>query len=266
MNTVKKYAILCFGIIAVAASAQKIGVNTETPAAGTTLHIDGKGNTANGQNAEDDVVITSSGQLGIGTTTPAANVKAEVNGTFKLTGGGEEERILMSDPYGNASWQYFALGDFATLFQIDGTMPMNMQEGQEFIATGNVQLLPNQLNIRSDGQSSIFIPKGRYLISMESNIDLFHEYGNAKLWNKTDNVELFHTIYQIHQSGSAIYIDLEKETEIDARFTPIDAYARGLDYIAPMPYVHPDDPNKPLRFFMRLSIIRIQGHFNEVDD
>ncbi|MDR1653344.1 MAG: hypothetical protein LBS01_06820 [Prevotellaceae bacterium] len=266
MNTIRKYTIILFSIFAVAASAQKIGINTETPAAGTTLHIDGQGNTVNGQNVADDVVVTSSGQLGIGTTTPAPNVMLEVNGTFKLTGGGEEARILMSDPHGNASWQYFALGDFATLFQINGTMPMNMEAGKEFIAQGTVKMVPNQLNIRTDGKSSITVPPGRYLISMESNIDNFHEYGIAKIWNKTEGVQLFHTVYQLYQSGSAVYIDLDKESELDARFTPIDARSRGLDYIAPLPYTDPDDPSRPLPFFVRFNIVRIQGNFDEVED
>lgn len=260
MNTVKKIltisAILFEGINV---SAQKIGINTETPAEGTTLHLDTHGDTFGTNNTLDDVVFTEGGQLGIGIINPDANAKVEVNGSFKMTGGASEDYIMMSDHKGNASWQVFALGDFNTEFEIKFIFP-EVYANQTYVATGDVTLNTNQLDLTTNGSSNITVPEGRYLMALESNIDVINEYGKVQLWNETDDEETFHAIYGIHQNGIAIYLDLNKPTTFHVQFTPIDAYTNGLTYIAPLPYSRSDGGD--LTGSLKLNIVRIQGSWD----
>ncbi|MDR3273480.1 MAG: hypothetical protein LBT29_08380 [Flavobacteriaceae bacterium] len=252
----KKYiTIIALTTITVNVFAQKIGINTDIPAAGTTFHIDAAGNTSNGAGTADDVVVTSAGQLGIGTTTPLPDSKVEINGSFRMRNGAGEERVLMSDEQGNASWQTFALGDFASIFRIDFADSL-MELGKIYTGAGNARFLSNDLDLTTDGFSILTIPKGRYLLMLVSNIKTINEYGKVSLWNETENLETFNIIYGIYQSGASIYIDLEKETTFSIKFTPIDAHSKGLSYVEPLPY-------HDITGFFQLDVVRIQGFFTE---
>ncbi|MBF0577145.1 hypothetical protein [Dysgonomonas sp. GY617] len=258
--------------------SQQIGINTKTPKTGTTLHIDSQGNTSadNTTNTTDDVVVMSDGRLGIGTTSPSditTGVKVEVDGQFRLRQGAALEKILMTDANGNASWQSFSLGDFSSEFVVESpflTIPSGNIYKVQTIATFRF----NQLELKTDGTSSLTIPPGRYLISLSNNLTYisasnnlaeFNEYVKVYLYRMdpaTGNVytpELFYCIYGIDQPGASMFLNFTQETTLCVAFEAINT-GTGVPYVAPLPYNPPADAIYPF-LVMRatIDVLRIQG-------
>ncbi|MCA6067793.1 hypothetical protein JI747_011430 [Chryseobacterium sp. RG1] len=236
--------------------AQKIGINTASPKTGTILHIDAQKNTsaAGDINCEDDVVIDSEGKMGIGKCTVSTDTKLEINGKFRLSEGASNEKILMSDQNGNASWQSFALGDFDTTFHVDMNMA-SIPFGAIYTISGIASLPQNQLELTTDGVSKVTVPAGRYLLSLANNIDVINEYCNVYIYINGQGV--FDKTYDIFQGGASFYMDFAQNSEIEIKFEPLNI-GSGLPYIAPLPYTNPN--GGALHVWADLNIVRIQGN------
>ena len=86
----------------------QVGINTSTPAGNSVFHIDAKGNTINGINYSDDVLIDNNGNIGIGVLSPTAKLESQGSATLapmQITDGKQaKDMLLTSDDAGNASW------------------------------------------------------------------------------------------------------------------------------------------------------------------
>ncbi|MCA6066215.1 hypothetical protein JI747_003430 [Chryseobacterium sp. RG1] len=247
------YISLFIFLFSTTISAQKIGIKTTTPKAGTTLHIDAQGNTptAGNSNCEDDVIVDNDGKMALGKCAVSTDAKLEVNGTFRLSDGAATDRVLMSDGEGNATWQSFALGDFNTTFRVAmdlASMPLGT-----YTISGTASFIENQLELTSDGISKLTIPAGRYLLSLANNIDVINENGIVFIY--INGQPVFDKTYDINQSGATFYVNLTQASEIEVKFQIVDV-GTGLPYIAALPYTNPNGGN--LHMWAQVNVVRIQ--------
>lgn len=150
-------------LFSVGVSAQ-IGINTKTPQG--ILHIDGKGDTSEGENDLDDFVNTEDGLLGIGTVKPEAQIHIKTGGTsenpipgFVLQDGTQGfGHALTRDKNGLIHWVQHtpATGEVAEIQTASAPSPVYLSNG-----TGGSANRTSRMNY---SHLRITLPPGRWLI------------------------------------------------------------------------------------------------------
>jgi hypothetical protein len=97
--------ILCCLFFCASRLAAQVGIRTEDPQG--MLHVDAKGDTYNGTDTLDDVVVTPQGRIGVGTLNPQArlHIVSPTKGAIRIADGTQSGgKILTSDKDGRAHW------------------------------------------------------------------------------------------------------------------------------------------------------------------
>lgn len=192
----------------------QIGINTDTPL--QLLHIDASNNNTSSLSTkyDDDIVINASGNVGIGTVTPTA--KLDVRGGVTINDGSQISGFMWTatDTGGKASWQVKTSNRTARWYIAtpSGSGTYTFSSSDTKLTGTQTSILANDQIGLTLGNSSVIVPKGRYMVFFYGDISN-SEFGYLSL-RKADGVLLFQIFYSEYLAGPSHVMDLSVATEL----------------------------------------------------